>query len=159
MNSTIQLSWKYAHHYADQHSLTNAEYYTWEKFAEELNTVNLVEVPWSPPVEFDPGFSYYSQETDLTSQLSQGEFRATSEAKEVAKTNLYRMNELPSLEVRTIPEESELGVRRRRRGAEEDISAPPQKGKKGSARGSSVPPGSATAKAKGAGRSAETTGA
>ena len=31
MNSTIRLYWKYAHHYAVQHSLTNAEYYTWDK--------------------------------------------------------------------------------------------------------------------------------
>ena len=140
MTSTIQMYWKYAHHYGDQHSLTNAEYYTWEKFTEEIATVTLDDVPRSPPGEFDRRFSHYSQETDLTSQLSEEQFRVTTEANEVAKTNLYRVNELPSLEVRIIPEESELGTRGRKRGAEEDISASPQKGKKGSARGSSVPP-------------------
>ena len=68
----------------------------------------------------------------------------TTEANEVAKRNRYRMNELPTLEVRLILN-WELAVER---GAEEDISAPPQKDKKGSARGSSVPPGSDTPHAK-----------
>ena len=148
MNSTIKLYWKYAHHYAVQHSLANAEYYSWEKFTEELTTVNLDDVTWSPPTEFDPRFSYYSKETDLTTPLSSEELRVTSEENEVAKTSRCSMNELPSLELRIIPEESELGARGRKKGAEEDISAPPQKGKKGSARGSSVPPGSDTARAR-----------
>ena len=118
------------------------------RFTEELSTVNLDEVTWNPPTEFDPRFSYYSVETDLAASLSSEEVRETSEEKEVAKTSLYSMSEIPSLEVRINPEESELGTRGRKRGAEEDISAPPQKGKKGSSRRSSVPPGSDTARAR-----------
>ena len=48
MNSLIQKYWKYAHQYAIQHSLTNTEYYSWDKFVEELETVDLSDVNWSP---------------------------------------------------------------------------------------------------------------
>ena len=58
------------------------------------------------------------------------------------------MNELPSLEVKIIPDESELTTRGRKRGPEGDILPPSQKGRKGSARGYSVPPGSDTARAR-----------
>ena len=57
MNSTIQ-----------NYSLTNSEYYSWDKFAEELDTVDLSEVSWEPPKEFDSRFYYYSQETNVTEQ-------------------------------------------------------------------------------------------
>ena len=133
MNSTIQLYWKYAHRYSDQHSHTDAGYDTWEKFADDLNNQNLDEVPWVPPGELDPRFSCYSVETDLTTQLSRGDLLETTEAKEIAKSSSYSLNEHPTLEARIITEESLLGVRGKKRGgAEEDISAPPQKGKKGS---------------------------
>ena len=66
----------------------------------------------------------------------------------MAKTNRYSMNELPTLELRLIPEEYEFASRGKKRGAEGDILPPPQKGREGGARGSSVPPGSATAKAR-----------
>ena len=57
------------------------------------------------------------------------------------------MNEFASLETKLIPEESEM-ERGKKRGLEGAILPPPQKGRKGSARGSSVPPGSATALAR-----------
>ena len=133
MNTTIQNYWKYAHQYAVQNSLTNSEYYSWDKFAEELATVDLSDVTWSPPKEFDSRFYYYSQETNLTEQLSMEECRETTEEKEVAKTGLYSMNELPSLEVKIIPQESELTTRGRKRGPEGDIL--PSKGTKGRYKG------------------------
>ena len=86
------------------------------------------------PVDFDSRFSCYSTETNLTDQLSREDLRETTETQEYAKCNPYRLNELPTLEVRTIPEDSQLGFHSRQRGAEEDISTPPQKGKKGSKR-------------------------
>ena len=99
MNSTMQLYWKYAHRYSDQHSHTNAEYYTWEKFADDLDNLNLDEVPWTPPVDYDPRFFYYCVETDLTAQLSREDLRETMEAREFAKCSSYLLNELPTLEV------------------------------------------------------------
>ena len=122
MNSTIQLCWKYAHHYSDQHSLTNAEYYTWEKFADDLTHLNLDEVPWTVPVDFDPRFSYNSM--DLTDQLSREDLRETAETQEYAKCGPYGLNDLPTLEVRIIPEDLQLGFRGRKRGADEDITTP-----------------------------------
>ena len=147
MNSLIQNYWKHAHHYAIQQSLTNTEYYSWDRFVEELDAVDLSEVHWSSPKEFDSRFCYYSQEANLTELLSTEESRQTTEEKEVAKTSIYRMNEFPSLEMKLIPEETEL-TRGRKRGLEEGMLPPPQKGRKGGARGSSVPPGSETAKAR-----------
>ena len=128
--------------------LSNSEYYALDKFVEELDTVDLSGVPWAPPKEFDSRFYYYSQETNLTEQLSTEEHRETTEQKEVAKTGLYSMNELPSLELKLIPEESELTTRGKKRGPEGDILPPPQRGTKGGARGPSVPSGSSTAKAR-----------
>ena len=90
MNTTIQKYWKYARQYAVQNSLTNSEYYSWDKFAEAPDTVDLSDVTWSPPKEFDSRFYYYSQETNLTEQLSTEECRETTEEKEVAKTGLYK---------------------------------------------------------------------
>ena len=114
---------------------------------EELETVDLSDVHWEPPKEFDSRFHYYSEEMNLTELLSTDERRQTTEEDEVAKTGLYGMNESPSLETRLIPEESEL-VKGRKRSLEEGILPPPQKGRKGGSRGSSVPPGSETAKAR-----------
>ena len=147
MHPLIQSYWKYAHQYAIQNSHTNTEYYSWEKFVEELETVDLSDVHWEPPKEFDSRFHYYSEEMNLTELLSTDERRQTTEEDEVAKTGLYGMNEFPSLETRLIPEESEL-VKGRKRSLEEGILPPPQKGRKGGSRGSSVPPGSETAKAR-----------
>ena len=59
MNTTIQQYWKYAHQYAVQNSLTNSEFYSWVKLAEELHTVDLSDVTWTPPKEFDSRFYYY----------------------------------------------------------------------------------------------------
>ena len=148
MNTTSQKYWKYAHHYAVQNSLTDSEYYSWDKLSEELLTVDLSDVTWTPPKQFDPRFYYYSQETNLTKQLSTEECRETTEEKEVAKTGLYSMNELPSLELKLIPDESQLTTRGRKRGPEGDINPPPQRGRKGGARGPSVPPGSSRARAR-----------
>ena len=52
------------------------------------------------------------------------------------------------MELKLIPEESELTTRGKKRGSEGDALPPPQKGRKGSGRGPSVPPGSSTAKAR-----------
>ena len=52
------------------------------------------DVTWAPPKESDSRFYCYSQETNLTEQLSMEEHRETTEEKEVAKTGLYSMNEL-----------------------------------------------------------------
>ena len=106
MNPLIQKYWKYAHHYAIQHSLTNTEYYSWDRFVEELETVDLSAVQWSPPKEFDSRFCYYSQEMNLTELLSTDEARETTEEKEVAKTSVYSMSEFPSLEARLTPKET-----------------------------------------------------
>ena len=84
---------------------------------------------------------------NLTELLSTDERRQTTEEDEVAKTGLYGMNEFPSLETRLIPEEAEL-VKGRKRSLEEGMLPPPQRGRKGGTRGSSVPPGSETAKAR-----------
>ena len=94
---------------------------------EELETVDLSDVHWSPPKEFDSRFCYYSQEMNLTELLSTDEGRQTTEEKEVAKTGIYSMNEFPSLEMRLIPEEAEL-MRGRKRSLEEGMLPPPQKG-------------------------------
>ena len=56
MNSLIQKYWKYAHHYAIQNSHTNTEYYSWDKFVDELDSVDLSDVHWAPPKEFDLRF-------------------------------------------------------------------------------------------------------
>ena len=127
--------------------IQKSEYYSWDRFVEGLETVDLSDVHWSPPKEFDSRFYYYSREINLTELLSTDEGRETTEEKEVAKTSLYGMNEFPSLETRLIPEESEL-VKGRKRSLEEGMLPPPQKGRKGGTRRSSVPPGSETAKAR-----------
>ena len=62
---------------------------------------------------------------------------------EVAKAGFFSMNEFPSLEMKLIPEDSEL-EKGRKRGLEGAIQLPPQQRRKGASRGSSVPPGSAT---------------
>ena len=48
MNPTIQLYWKYAHEHSDKNSLTTEDYYSWEKFTEDFNNLDLREVPWIP---------------------------------------------------------------------------------------------------------------
>ena len=147
MHPLIQSYWKHAHQYAIQHSHTNTEHYSWDKFVDELETVDLSGVHWAPPTEFGSRFHYYSRELNLTELLSTDKSRQTTEEDEVAKTGLYGMNEFPSLETRLIPEESEL-VKGRKRSLEEGMLPPPQRGRKGGTRGSSVPPGSETAKAR-----------
>ena len=62
--------------------LTNAEYYTWEKFADDLIHLSLDEIPWTSPVDFDSRFSYYSTKTNLTDQLSREDLRETTETRE-----------------------------------------------------------------------------
>ena len=79
----MQKYWKYAHHYAIQHSHMNTEYYSWDKFVEELDSVDLSDVHWPPPKEFDSRFYYYSREVNLTELLSTDEGRETTEEKEV----------------------------------------------------------------------------
>ena len=66
----IQQYWKYAHHYAVQHSHTNNEYYSWDKFVEELSSLDLSGESWSPPTDFDPRFYYYSKPINLAEDLS-----------------------------------------------------------------------------------------
>ena len=84
---------------------------------------------------------------NLTEQLSTGEGRKTTEEIEVAKAGRYSMNEFPSLEMKLIPEDLEL-EKGKKRGLEGAIQPPPQQRRKGGSRGSSVPPGSATAMAR-----------
>ena len=55
---------------------------------DDLETVDLSHVHWSPPKECDSRFCYYSQEMNLTELLSTDESRETTEEKEVAKTGL-----------------------------------------------------------------------
>ena len=79
----------------------------------------------------------------MTQELSTEKGRQTTEEDEVAKTGLFSMNEFPSLEMKLIPEDSEL-EKGKKRGLEGAIQPPPQQRRKGGSRGSSVPPGSAT---------------
>ena len=144
MHTVIQKYWKYAHHYAVQYSHTNNEYYSWDKFVEEIDTRDLGDVNWEPPKNFDPRFYYYSSDVNLMEALSTEEGRKTTEEAEIAKTGLYSMNEFASLETKLIPEESEL-EKGKKRGLEGAILPPPQRGRRTGPRGSSVPPGSATA--------------
>ena len=144
MHTVIQKYWKYAHHYAVQYSHTNNEYYSWDKFVEEIDTRDLSDVNWEPPKDFDSRFYYYSSDVNLMEALSTEEGRKTTEEAEIAKTGLYSMNEFPSLETKLIPEESEL-EKGKKRGLEGAILPPPQRGRRTGPRGSSVPPGSATA--------------
>ena len=137
-HSTIQQYWKYALYYAVQHSHNNDEYYSWDKFVEELPSLDLSKESWSPPTDFDPRFYCYSREVNLTEELSTEKGRQTTEEDEVAKAGFFSMNEFPSLEMKLIPEDSEL---EKGKGA---IQPPPQQRRKGGSRGSSVPPGSAT---------------
>ena len=65
-----RLCWKYAHdEYGVNHSLTSAECYSWEKFAEDFSNLNLDEVHWTPPIDHDPRFYYYPMEYNLTAEL------------------------------------------------------------------------------------------
>ena len=97
MHSLIQKYWKYAHHYAVHYSHTNTEYYSWDKFVEELETLDIGDVNWAPPTDFDPRFYYYSSDVNFVEPLSTEEGRKTTEEAEIAKTGLYSMNEFPSL--------------------------------------------------------------
>ena len=142
-HSIIQKYWKYAHHYAVQHSHTNNEYYSWDKFVEELPSLDLSGESWSPPIDFDPRFYYYSKSVNLTEDLSTEKGRQTTEEEEVGKTGSFSMNEFPSLEMKLIPEDLEL-EKGKKRGLEGAVQPPPQERRKGGSRGSSVPPGSAT---------------
>ena len=142
-HSIIQQYWKYAHHFAVQHSHTNNEYYSWDKFVEDLSSLDLSGENWSPPTDFDSRFYYYSKSVNLTEDLSTETGRQTTEEDEVAKTGFFSMNEFPSLEMKLIPEDSEL-EKGKKRGLEGAMQPPPQERRKGGSRGSSVPPGSAT---------------
>ena len=146
-HTVIQTYWKYAHHYGVQYSHTNKEYYSWDKFNQEISTSDIVIENWTPPKDFDPRFYYYSRDVNLTEQLSTEEGRKTTEEAEVAKTALYTMNEFPSLEMKLISEDSEL-ERGKKRGLEGAVQPPPQQRRQGASRVSSVPPGSATAMAR-----------
>ena len=65
-HSIIQRYWKYAHHYAVQHSHTNNEYYTWDKFVEETShPLILVVRIGRRRLDFDPRFYYYSKSSKL----------------------------------------------------------------------------------------------
>ena len=146
-HTVIQTYWKYAHRYGVQYSHTNKEYYSWDKFNEEISTLDIVIENWTPPKDFDTRFYYYSRDVNLTEQLSTEEGRKTTEEAEVAKTALYTMNEFPSLEMKLISEDSEL-ERGKKRGLGGAVQPPPQQRRQGASRVSSVPPGSATAKAR-----------
>ena len=137
MHTLIQKYWKYAHNYAVQCSHTNNEYYSWDKFVEELEALDIGDVNWPPPVDFDPRFYYYSSNVNLVEPLSTDEGRRTTEEAEIAKTGPYGMSEFPTLEMKLIPDESEL-ERGKKRGLEGAILPPPHKGRKGNIRGSSV---------------------
>ena len=144
-HQVIQDYWKYAHHYAIQYSHTNKEYYSWDTFNEDISRGVAVE-SWNPPKDFDPRFYYYSKDTNLTEELSTETGRNTTEDEEFAKTGAYTMNEFPSLEMKLISEDSEL-ERGKKRGLEGAVQPPPQR-RQGTARVSSVPPGSSTARAR-----------
>ena len=145
-HKAIQSYWKYAHHYAVQHSHTNKEYYSWDKFNDDIST-NLVVEDWPPPKNFDPRFYYYSKDVNVTEELSTEEGRKTTEEAEIAKTASYTMNEFPSLEMKLISEDTEL-ERGKKRGLEGPVQPPSQLRRQGTARVSSVPPGSSTALAR-----------
>ena len=55
--------------------------------------MDLSDIHWEPPKEFDSRFHYYPEEMNLTELLSTDERRQTTEEDEVAKTGLYGMNE------------------------------------------------------------------
>ena len=145
-HTAIQDYWKYAHQYAIQHSHTNKEYYSWDRFNEDISLGIAVE-NWSPPKDFDSRFYYYSKDTNVTEELSTEESRNTTEDAEFVKTGPYTMNEFPSLEMRLISEDSEL-ERGKKRGLEGAVQPSPQQRRQGTARVSSVPPGSSTARAR-----------
>ena len=145
-HKAIQDYWKYAHQHAIQHSHTIKEYYSWDKFNEDISLGIAVE-DWSPPKNFDPRFYYYSKDTNVTAELSTEESRNTTEDAECVKTGSYTMNEFPSLEMRLISGDSEL-EKGKKRGLEGAVQPPPQQRRQGTARVSSVPPGSSTAKAR-----------
>ena len=46
----------YAHNYAVQYSHTNNEYHSWDKFVEELEALDIGDVNWATPIDFDPRF-------------------------------------------------------------------------------------------------------
>ena len=83
----------------------------------------------------------------MTEELSTEQGRKTTEEAEFAKTAFYTMNELPSLEMKLISEDSEL-ERGMKRGLEGAVQPPSQQRRQGTARVSSVPPGSSTAMAR-----------
>ena len=143
-HKAIQSYWKYAHHYAIQHSHTNKEYYSWDKFNDDISLDVAVE-DWPPPKNFDSRFYYYSRDVNVTEELSTEEGRKTTEEAEIAKTASYTMNEFPSLEMKLISEDSEL---ERGRKLEGPVQPPSQQRRQGTARVSSVPPGSSTALAR-----------
>ena len=145
-HKAIQDYWKYAHHYAIQYSHTNKEYYSWDRFNEDISLDVAVE-NWNPPKDFDTRFYYYSKDTNVTEELSTETSRNTTEDAEFGKTALYTMNEFPSLELKLISEDSEL-ERGKKRGLEGAVQPPPQQRRQGTARVSSVPPGSSTAMAR-----------
>ena len=145
-HKAIQDYWKYAHHYAVQYSHTNKEYYSWDRYNDDLSLDVAVE-NWNPPKDFDTRFYYYSKDTNVTEELSTEKSRNTTEDAEFAKTAFYTMNEFPSLEMKLISEDSEL-ERGKKRGLEGAVQPPPQQRRQGTARVSSVPPGSSTAMAR-----------
>ena len=83
----------------------------------------------------------------MTEELSTETGRKTTEEAEFAKTAFYTMNEFPSLELKLISEDTEL-ERGKKRGLEGAVQPPPQHRRQGTARVSSVPPGSSTAMAR-----------
>ena len=145
-HKAIQDYWKYAHHYAVQHSHTFKEYYSWDRFNEDISLEVVVE-NWNPPKNFDSRFYYYSKDVNMTEELSTEASRNTTEDAEFAKTGPYTMNEFPSLELKLISEDLEL-EKGKKRGLEGAVQPPPQQRRQGTARVSSVPPGSSTAKAR-----------
>ena len=79
--------------------------------------------------------------------MSTEEGRKTTEEAEIAKTASYTMNEFPSLEMKLISEDTEL-EKGKKRGLEGPVQPPSQLRRQGTARVSSVPPGSSTALAR-----------
>ena len=84
MNSKIKQYWTYAHQYAVQNSLTNSEYYSWDRFVEEISEVDLSEVTWIPPKKLihvstitlkRPISRSNCQRMSSERQLKQGNFR------------------------------------------------------------------------------------
>ena len=123
---------------------SRTEYYSWDKFLEVFQNLNPEDLSWGPPVDFDDRFYYYPAYVLLTMDLSSFPLQTTTEEADIAKCSAYMLSDFPNMECRLLAEDAELGNRGRKRTSTEDEGSQ----QKTSKRGSSIPPGSDTAKAK-----------